>query len=266
MRRFALPLFVLLLLRVPAGAAGEFQPRRAEINGREVRWQVYVPDAALSGEAASPPVVLFLHGRGESGTDGERQTAIGLPKAIRERGGDFPAVVVMPQTPRSAWWGDEEIADMAIHALDAAIAEFGGDPERVYLTGLSLGGYGTWAFAYRYPGRFAALVPVCGGVAARRSRMSVPAWHPARVRPDDPWAETARVLAGTPTWIFHGSEDRTVPVEESRRMAAALREAGSTPRYTEYAGVGHDSWVRAYREEGLYEWLFAQRLPAPVAR
>ncbi len=255
--RHLVPLFVLLG-HLPA-AAGEFQPRSAEIGGRLFLWQVHVPDAVLAGEAKSPPVVLFLHGRGESGTDGEGQTAIGLPKVIRELG-DFPAVVVMPQTPRSAWWGEDVIAEAAIHALDAAMAEFGGDPDRVYLTGLSLGGFGTWAFAYRYPHRFAALVPVCGGVSAGRRRMSVPDWHPASVRPDDPWTEAARVIAGTPAWIFHGADDRTVPVTESRRMAAALEAAGHAPRYTEYAGVGHDSWVRAYREDGLYEWLWSQRL------
>ncbi len=256
MRRLAL---LFLLLGPPPAAAGEFQPRSAEIGGRLVRWQVYVPDAVLRGEAESPLVVLFLHGRGESGTDGERQMDIGLPKAIRERG-DFPAVVVLPQTPRRAWWGDERVAAAAIHALDAAMAEFGGDPDRVYLTGLSLGGYGTWAFAYREPDRFAALVPVCGGVSpGRRSRLGVPDWHPAAVHPEDPWTETARALRDVPIWIFHGADDRTVPAEESRRMAAALEAAGSPPRYTEYAGVGHDSWVRAYREDGLYEWLFAQR-------
>ncbi len=255
MRRFVL--LSCLLLPLPA-AAGEFQSRSAEIAGRTILWQVYVPDAVLAGEVESPPVVLFLHGRGESGTDGERQTRIGLPRVIRERG-DFPAVVVMPQTPRSAWWGDEVIAEAAIHALDAAMAEFGGDPDRVYLTGLSLGGYGTWAFAYRHPERFAALVPVCGGVSARRSRMTVPEWHPASVRPEDPHEEAARVLSDIPIWIFHGADDRTVPVSESRRMARALEAAGGRPRYTEYAGVGHDSWVRAYREEGLYDWLFSHR-------
>lgn len=89
--------------------------------------------------------------------------------------------------------------------------------------------------------------------------MPVPAWHPSATHPEDPWAETARVVAGIPAWVFHGGDDRRVPAEESRRMVAALEAAGARPRYTEYPGVGHDSWVPAYREEGLYEWLFAQR-------
>ena len=217
----------------------------------------------LSGEETNPPVILFLHGAGQTGTDGVRQTEIGLPAVLREQP-DFPALVVMPQSPRGAWWGTPEIERMALAALDAAVAEFGGDPERTYLTGLSLGGYGTWALAYRHPERFAALVPVCGGITTRRTRMPVPDWHPSATHPEDPWAETARVVAGIPVWVFHGAEDRRVPTEESRRMVEALEAAGARPRYTEYPGVRHNSWIPAYREEGLYEWLFAQRRSDPA--
>ena len=247
--------------RAPETAAedGRFEFREIEIEGRSYRWQVFVPGAVASGEDRNPAVILFLHGAGQRGSDGERQTEIGLPAVLRERP-DFPAVVVMPQSPRSAWWGNPRIEALALAALDRAIAEFGGDPDRIYLTGLSLGGYGTWAFAYRYPDRFAALVPVCGGVTPRNSRLPTPDWHPGAVRPDDPFGEAAGVLAGIPVWIFHGDRDRRIPVTESRRMAEALRAAGGSPRYTEYPGVGHDSWTPAYREEGLYEWLFAQRL------
>lgn len=241
-----------------AAAEGRFEARETEIEGRTYRWQVFVPGAVLAGEDPHPPVVLFLHGAGQRGSDGERQTEIGLPAVLRERP-DFPAVVVMPQAPRSAWWGTPRIERLALAALDQALAEFDGDPDRIYLTGLSLGGYGTWAFAYRDPDRFAALVPVCGGVTARNSRLPTPAWHPGAVRPDDPWGEAARVLADLPVWIFHGERDRRIPVSESRRMAQALREAGGHPRYTEYPGVGHDSWTPAYREDDLYDWLFAQR-------
>lgn len=253
-----LALASLLLAAAAEAQDGRFLARTSEIGGRTHRWQVFVPGAVATGAETNPPVILFLHGAGERGTDGERQTEIGLPAVLRERP-DFPALVVMPQSPRDAWWGSPEIERLALAALDAAVAEFGGDPDRTYLTGLSLGGYGTWAFAYRHPERFAALVPVCGGVSPARSRLPVPAWHPAAIRPEDPWAETARVVAGIPAWVFHGAEDRRVPTEESRRMVAALEAAGATPHYTEYPGVAHDSWVPAYREEGLYEWLFAQR-------
>ena len=255
----------LSLLPVPAASAadGRILPRTTELDGRTYTWQVFVPAAVSSGEETSPAVILFLHGAGQTGSDGVRQTEIGLPAVLRERP-DFPALVVMPQTPRGAWWGTPEIERMALAALDAAVAEFGGDPERTYLTGLSLGGYGTWALAYRHPERFAALVPVCGGITTRRTRIPVPDWHPSATHPEDPWAETARVVADIPVWLFHGGEDRRVPTEESRRMVAALEAAGAQPKYTEYPGVGHDSWVPAYREEGLYEWLFSQRRSDPA--
>ncbi len=248
----------LLTASLATAADGEFLARTSSVRGQEYRWQVFAPAAVLSGEDPNPPVILFLHGAGERGSDGERQLEIGLPAVLRERP-DFPALVVMPQAPQSAWWGTPGIEEMALGALDAAMAEFGGDPDRVYLTGLSLGGYGTWAFAYRDPERFAALIPVCGGVAAARSRLPTPDWHPSAVRPDDPWAETAAAIADIPIWIFHGALDRRVPVDESRRMVAALEAAGGAPRYTEYPDVAHRAWTPAYREEGLYEWLFAQR-------
>lgn len=258
--RFLFPALAAAVLLAPdlRAEGGRFLSRSLEVDGRQYRWQVFVPGAVLAGAETDPPVILFLHGAGERGSDGGRQTAIGLPAVLRERP-DFPALVVMPQAPRGTWWGTPEIERLALAALAAAAAEFGGDPDRTYLTGLSLGGYGTWAFAYRHPERFAALVPVCGGVSPARSRLPVPDWHPVAVRPEDPWAEAARVVAGIPVWVFHGGEDRRVPTEESRRMVGALEAAGARPRYTEYPGVAHDSWVRAYREEGLYEWLLAQR-------
>ena len=258
--RFVLLGLVLSLLPTATASAqdGQVLPRTTEVGGRTYGWQVFVPAAVLSGAETNPAVILFLHGAGQLGSDGVRQTEIGLPAVLRERP-DFPALVVMPQSPRGSWWGTPEIETVALAALDASVAEFGGDPDRTYLTGLSLGGYGTWALAYRYPERFAALVPVCGGITTRRTRMPVPDWHPSATHPDDPWAEAARVVADIPVWIFHGGEDRRVPTEESRRMVAALEAAGAEPRYTEYPGVGHDSWVQAYREDGLYDWLFSHR-------
>ncbi|MDE2712116.1 MAG: phospholipase, partial [Acidobacteriota bacterium] len=126
----------LSLLPAPAAiaASGRVLPRTTEMDGRNYAWQVFVPAAVLAGEETNPPVILFLHGAGQTGTDGVRQTEIGLPAVLRERP-DFPALVVMPQSPRGAWWGTPEIERMALAALDAAVAEFGGDPERTYLTG-----------------------------------------------------------------------------------------------------------------------------------
>ena len=231
-----------------------FLNRKIAVDGTESRYVVYVPSDW--NVARAWPVVLFLHGAGERGTDGLIQSEVGLGSAIRRHADRFPAVVVMPQCADDVWWTAPAMQALALAALDAAVREFHGDPARVYLTGLSMGGYGTWAIAANNPGRFAALAPVCGGIR-----------RPARLGIDenastagDPYAEAARKVGRTPIWIFHGGADDTVPVSESRRMAEALKAAGNAARYTEYEGVGHNSWDKAYDEAEFARWLFAQRL------
>jgi predicted peptidase len=171
---------------------------------------------------------------------------------------DFPAVVVLPQCRRGAWWGDPRMETVVFRALEASMREFHGDSDRVYLTGLSMGGYGAWAFGYEHPEMFAAIVPVCGGVYSRGS-FAVPDWHPLAIAPDDPYAETAKKLRDVPVWAFHGDADPRVPVSESRKLTRALEAAGGDVRYTEYPGVGHDSWNRAYWEDELLPWLFSHK-------
>jgi predicted peptidase len=154
---------------------------------------------------------------------------------------------------------------VALAALAQAIEEFNGDPERIYLTGLSMGGYGAWNLAARHPGRFAALAPVCGGIAApsRPNRPSeIPEFIPAVEDRENPYASVAGRIGRTPVWVFHGEADPVVPVEESRRMVLALRAAGGEARYSEFIGVGHDSWNRAYAEPEFFPWLFSKRLNA----
>jgi predicted peptidase len=252
-------LAVLLALLAPAASAQEtgFLHRTVEVSGVSYKYQVFVPRGFSPGKKW--PVVFFLHGAGERGSDGEGQTAIGLPARLRVDA-DFPAVVVMPQCERGAWWGDPNMEAQAFRALDDAMKEFNGDPQRVYLTGLSMGGYGAWAFAYKYPQRFAAVVPVCGGVVGSRRFMTPPAWHPLARAPEDPYQETASHLTGIPIWAFHGDADPVVPVTESRKLTEAIKGAGGKARYTEYPGVGHNSWERAYAEKELYDWMLAQRL------
>src|SRR5690606_13971787 len=137
-----------------------------------------------------------------------------------------------------------QFADIALAQLDAASREFGGDPDRTYLTGLSMGGYGTWDYALRDPQRFAALVPVCGGlVHPARPSMAVAGLADAA----DPYAVAAQRLRDVPTWIFHGAKDDAVPVEFSRRMDAALKTASARDaRYTEFPDANHNSWDPAY--------------------
>ena len=248
----------------PTPAPAGFVVRTTTVDGATYRYQVFVPRRAERG--GRPPVILYLHGAGERGADGDLQTMVGLGPVVKGRAESFPAVVVLPQAPRDSVWSGAP-ARAAMQALDAALREFRGDSTRVYLTGLSMGGYGTWQLALEHPGRFAALVPICGGIRAPGALATI---RVAGVPADaaDPYAYVATRLAATPAWLFHGDADGAVPVSESRSMAEALRRAGGDVRYTEYAGVGHNSWESAYNEPELWRWLFAQRLgrrspPAP---
>ena len=247
--------------RSPLSDHGKFVERAVELNGATHRYQVFVPSRTAA--RAQPAVILFLHGSGERGDDNRRQLAAGLGPYVERHRDDFPAIVVFPQVPEDREWN--QYADVAMAQLDAATREFGGDLDRTYLTGLSMGGYGTWDFALREPRRFAALVPVCGGL-----------WHPARpsmavasvAGATDPYAEAAQTLRAIPTWIFHGAKDDLVPAEYSRRMKAALDAAGARDaRYTEFPDANHNSWDPAYSQTpALWDWLFAQTRDGSHAR
>lgn len=252
-----LTVLTLSFLVAASTARGEtgFLERAVEVDGVTYAYQVFVPEQWSPDE--NWPVIFFLHGAGERGADGHAQTTEGLPAVLREQP-DFPAVVVMPQCRRRMWWGDPAMEAQAFAALEASMKEFEGDPDRVYLTGLSMGGYGTWAFGYKYPDKFAALVPVCGGVTTVRA-FPAPPWHPASKAPEEPYAEAAKGIGRTPVWAFHGSRDRRVPVDESRRLTEALKAAGGNVRYTEYPGVPHNSWDKAYSEKELIPWMLSQR-------
>lgn len=257
--RFAwMPIGILLLPPTPVlaqRAETGFLDRTVTVSGTPHRYQVYVP-AAYAGSTQRWPVILFLHGGGERGSDGLLQTNVGLPSAIRNAPARYPAIVVMPQVPRdSVWLGTP--AQVAMAALDRTLAEFRTDPERVYLTGLSLGGNGTWNLAYRFPDRFAAIAPICAFISVRpqlpASRSIVPADS------GDAFAAIARRVGRLPTWIFHGEVDPVVPASESRRAAEALNAAGANVRYTEVLGGGHNVWDGTYASPQFHEWLFAQR-------
>ncbi|QDS99647.1 carboxylesterase family protein [Adhaeretor mobilis] len=181
------------------------------------------------------PLMLFLHGAGERG-DGEleRVKVHGPPMQI-EQGKRFACIVVSPQCAADRWWDANELSAL----LDHIEANYRVDKKRIYLTGLSMGGYGSWALAQREPDRFAAIVPICGGGNARFVRY-------------------AKKISA-PIWAFHGEKDSVVPVSELHEMQAALKEVGIDIRVTIYPEVGHDSWVKAYETPELYDWLFAQK-------
>ena len=259
MERAAALATILMLAASPLVTADAppsgFLERSVRVGDVSYAYKVYVPpgfDASRSW-----PVILYLHGAGERGTDGMRQTEVGLGPALRANPERFPAVVVFPQAPYGqVWLGD--LARAATTALEQAIAEFRGDPDRVSLAGISMGAYGAWVLAFEDPGRYAAVVSVAGGIVPPAGRRALSPLPPT-LSADNPYAATAARVKNIPAWLFHGAEDPTVPVTESRQIVAALRLVGASPRYTEYAGVGHNSWDRAFADPELPTWLLAQR-------
>ena len=228
-----------------------FLDREVVVDGQTHRYQIYVPHDYDAAEEW--PIILFLHGAGERGDGGLAQTQVGLGAAIRFNPERWPAIAVFPQVPKESTWHGSP-GDGAVAALDATMAQYRTDDSRVYLTGLSMGGNGSWYLAYKYAERFAALVPICGFVNSR-------GWSPDFVPGEaaDMYSNLAKRIAGIPTWIFHGGADGVVPKTESVKMEAALKEAGADVQYTEFEGVGHNSWDPAYGMEELATWLFAQR-------
>jgi predicted peptidase len=228
-----------------------FLDRSISVDNVEYAYQVYVPRVYKPSEEW--PVILFLHGAGERGNDGLFQTQVGLGSAVRANPEHWPAIVVFPQTPEDRTWQSTP-GRVAMAALDATLEEYRVDESRVYLTGLSLGGNGTWYLGYHHADRFAALFAICGFVEAPRG---FPTFIPESGA--DPYSILAARLADIPVLIVHGEADEVVPVEESRRMAAALEAAGADVRYEELLGVGHNAWDPAYASEELVAWLFGQR-------
>jgi predicted peptidase len=253
-------LLALLMMAAPPNAPSGFLPRTVTVDGISYRYQVYVPPEWSADRAW--PVILFLHGSGERGDDGKKQATVGLPAEIRRRPERFPAVVVMPQCREKAHWNQPAMEAQALRALEEAITEWHGDRQRLYLTGLSMGGFGTWNIAYRMASRFAALVPICGAITRRKNFPFEGVPFPAEGSAD-PYAALAKAIGKTPVWVFHGANDDTVPIGDSRRMARALEAAGGNVRYSELAGVGHEAWIPAYDDPELARWLFAQVKKAP---
>ncbi|MEO1529794.1 MAG: prolyl oligopeptidase family serine peptidase [Planctomycetota bacterium] len=175
------------------------------------------------------PLLIFLHGAGERGSNIERVKVHGPPKLV-EDDPDFPFVLISPQCPKGGFWNTDHVLAL----IKSTIKDHNVDPDRVYLTGLSMGGFGSWALAAQAPEMFAAVAPICGG--------------------GDPG--TAKKLLDTPIWVFHGDADRVVPISGSQKMVDAIKEAGGTKvKFTIYEGVNHDSWTQTYANQELYDWF-----------
>lgn len=192
---------------------------------------LFLPNKDIAKEQLLP-TILFLHGAGERGSNLENVKRHGVAKIVEEQP-NFPFIVISPQCPPSENWSVELLSNL----LDEAISAYPIDPNRVYLTGLSMGGYGTWNLAAAAPHRFAALAPVCGG--------------------GNPMA--ARKLKNLPVWAFHGARDNVVPLRESELMVSALKTYGGNVKLTVYPEAEHDSWTQTYNNPQLYEWFLQHR-------
>ena len=197
---------------------------------------LYLPEGYEDNEQ-SWPLVLFLHGAGERGDDLNRVRQWGPPKLVEE-GKQFPFILVSPQCPEKEWWSSDFQATVLGGLLDAVIAKHRVDKDRVYVTGLSMGGYGAWRLAADYPERIAAIVPICGG--------------------GEP--ESAPRMKDVPVWAFHGTEDQVVKPEESEAMVNALNTCGGDARITLYPETHHNAWTATYANPEVYKWLLSHTL------
>lgn len=234
-----------------------FLNRRIELHGVTYRFQVYLPEEWRRDDHKQWPIILFLHGRGERGSEGMWQTQIGLPQSVRDHPDRWPFIIVLPQCPQGSVWTDPEMLAMAMATLDQETAEFHADLDRTYLAALSLGGYGAWELARSYPHRWAAIAIAASGVfwsyAPER-------WQEIATLP----AEYARAVGRTPIWLFHGLEDPVVAPRESELMFDALKASDGHVRLWLYQNLKHDCWTRAFNEPELPRWLLAHRTgPAP---
>lgn len=199
----------------------------------ELQYLLYLPDAYEKDGESEFPLLLFLHGGGESGNDLDKVKTHGPPSMIAE-GHSFPFLVLTPQNPHSRkLWNETAL----ITLLDKIEQEYRVDKTRIWIAGLSRGGYGAWRMAIQYPDRFAALVAICGET------------------PD----HYARWLGQMPIWVFHGEKDRAISIKESNEMVAALRKNGNPVRYTKYPDTGHNAWDKAFTNPELYTWLLDQK-------
>jgi predicted peptidase len=232
---------VAVFLFVPNTRAGEGRQEAAKLEKQipvELDYLLYLPkDYDAKDEW---PLLVFLHGAGERGDDLELVKKHGPPKLI-ENGKDLPFIVVSPQCPSGQWWTSKPLELTAL--IDEIVATRKVDESRIYLTGLSMGGFGTWMLAAYTPQRFAAVVPICGGGEVLATR----------------------ALGHMPTWVFHGAKDPVVPLKRSQDMVDALERVNKQVKFTVYPDALHDSWTETYNNPELYTWLLEQQCEAPTA-
>jgi len=227
MRKLIIITLLILSIIVPSMGQSAQQKMKTTIQA-EINYLLFLPkDYAKTGKPS--PMIVFLHGSGERGTDLEKVKAWG-PPAIVEKNPDFPFIVVSPQCPEGQWWNTYLLKGM----IDDVLTKYNVDKSRVYLTGLSMGGFGAWDLAMTFPDYFAAVAPICGG------------GNPL----------LASKLKNTPVWVFHGMNDKSVPEQQSAIMVDALKKIGADVEYTVLPEGGHsDAWIYAYDKAGLFDWF-----------
>lgn len=223
-------LFFAFLLTMNQFVAAQSQTKEeaAIVRKTKLNYLLWLPAEYNKEKTRTFPLLIFLHGSGERGDSIALVKKHGPPSFVENRPG-FPFITVSPQCPEGTWWNIDDLQIM----LEQLLVKYRVDPSRIYLTGLSMGGFGTWEWSCRFPGQFAAIAPVCGGGDVQFA--------------DD--------LKNTPVWAFHGESDPVVPVNRTVEMVEAVNATGGSARMTIYPGVGHDSWVKAYNDEELYKWL-----------
>jgi len=197
-----------------------------------LKYLLYLPES-YEKKGKPWPLIVFLHGSGQRGDNLEKLKVHGIPK-ILENKKDFPFVVISPQCPEGGRWND--YTEVLKRLIDQIKAEYNIDSSRVYLTGLSMGGLGTWYMAGRYPNEFAAIAPICGG--------------------GDLFMVKSLKM---PIWAFHGAKDNTVPIQRSQEMVDAVKAAGGDVKFTVYPELGHNCWDAAYGTEELYQWFLSHK-------
>lgn len=235
MKTFSTPALLIFLFIAAGALHSQNIPLKSQFSGKfsaEVKlgYLTYLPEHYDSSKKY--PLILFLHGSGERGNDVEKVRLQGLPKEI-EKGRKLPAIVVAPQCPENQRWKTFELAAL----LDSIESVYKVDKSAVYVTGLSMGGSGTWRFAAEFPDRVAAIIPMC-----------------AYAEP-----HAAYQIVGIPVWVFHGTADDVTPIDGSERMVKKLQEIGGNVKFTRYEGANHGIWERTYADDEIYKWLFAQR-------
>ena len=224
-----LPIAILLLtMNQHVGAQVQTKEKAVIVRKTTLNYLLWLPADYKKEKNKSFPLLIFLHGSGERGDTLDLVKRHGPPSFIESRP-DFPFITVSPQCPKDTRWNAEDLQVM----LEQVRCKYRIDTSRIYLTGLSMGGFGTWNWACKYPEQFAAIAPVCGGGDI----------------------QYARELKNTPVWAFHGEADPVVPVKRTIEMVEAVNAKGGSARMTIYPGIGHDSWVSAYNDPELYKWL-----------